>query len=285
LRFWIISSEDCEKTINEFWEQRPDLDRFSPSTWDDYWQYNQLAHLGIMNSVHPFVIKKSQVNYNVDISPMMVRNRMNPNLHAAYSILFQTPELIVDHDRLGVLRPTKKVPFPDVEKDMPEWKTIDKWLHLDSNPITGICGLAGFNYYETYINLEENFCVQGLIALTDATEDDGGFHCVPGFHKHLKDYALSLTTGITGDNIQIARDDPIRNYIQKVPVRQGSICIWNTMTPHANFPNNSSNFRFVQYCRMAPKKYQIFKPLIKAESNYSIELTDLGRKLFGIDEW
>jgi ectoine hydroxylase-related dioxygenase (phytanoyl-CoA dioxygenase family) len=39
---------------------------------------------------------------------------------------------------------------------------------------------------------------------------------------------------------KIPKDDPIRKDIQKMPIRKGSILIWNSRLPHGTFPNNSN---------------------------------------------
>jgi len=170
--------------------------------------------------------------------------------------------------------------------DKIEWKTIENWIHLDCNPLTGLCSLAGFEYERKKIDLENSLVVQGLITLTDAKEEDGGFHCVPGFHKYTKLWVESLKSSSVGsENVQVSQDDKlIHDNIQKIPMRQGSVLIWNTLLLHGNYPNNSPNFRAVQYCRMAAHSY--FRPLITDPDCYGdIEVSPLGKKLFGLEEW
>jgi len=41
--------------------------------------------------------------------------------------------------------------------------------------------------------------VQGLIALDDAREEDGGFLTVPGFHRHLSEWADATRAEHAGD--------------------------------------------------------------------------------------
>lgn|SRR5690606_20495236 len=63
---------------------------------------------------------------------------------------------------------------------------IDR-LHLDMNPYTQYTSSYGFTDKELeYGNSEEVLKVQGILALVDCSEKDGGFHAVPGFHKHIK---------------------------------------------------------------------------------------------------
>jgi ectoine hydroxylase-related dioxygenase (phytanoyl-CoA dioxygenase family) len=277
----IIPAEDCDKTVNQFFKKYPAFHIKNGDTYKEIWKDQRFGHLGIMNASSPYTP-------NCDISPQLLINRMNPNLYQAYKILFQTERIYVDHDRIGVMRPTKNIPFSDgVVADKPDWKTADRWIHLDCNPDTGRCSVAGLLYEnKKYIDLEANLVVQGIIALTDAHEDDGGFHCIPGFHKYVKAYTecLSNTSAVNGRGLQVPDSDPIREYVQKIPLRKGSICVWNTLTLHGNYPNDSSNFRAVQYCRMASHPY--FQPLITDIESYNqIEVTELGKKVFGIESW
>jgi hypothetical protein len=74
------------------------------------------------------------------------------------------------------------------------------------------------------------------------------------------------------------------------------------MQPHCNFPNNSSQFRMVQYIKMFPardenntkyddfvlKRRALMDQLTKYHINNDIdklELDELGRKLLGLKSW
>ena len=54
-----------------------------------------------------------------------------------------------------------------------KWKTLDTWLHWDKNPWV----------YPDFST------VQGLITLTDHTEDSGWFCCILKFHLKLREWA------------------------------------------------------------------------------------------------
>jgi hypothetical protein len=55
-----------------------------------------------------------------------LRNRQNANLHKAYSILYGREDLLVNHDRYGLFRPTKETPEDDPNQ---LWQTIYN-IHL-----------------------------------------------------------------------------------------------------------------------------------------------------------
>lgn len=119
---------------------------------------------------------------------------------------------------------------------------------------------------------------------------DGGFHCVPCAFKFPEIYKGIYARG---GNIQVPQDHPIRKYVFKIPVRKGSIVIWNSLTFHANFPNDSSNFRVVQYFRMIPANdpKRPYTPLVdekymnKTKQEWVAGLTPTQRKLLGFDPW
>jgi len=156
--------------------------------------------------------------------------------------------LWVSIDRFGIMRPTKNIPMrplepkkhrvdvevesnEDVKLDFTGWRSISNWIHWDLNPWMWTGGKKeGLNY-----QFEDNFIsefngtknlgdlkLQGLINLTDAKENDGGFCAVPGFHKHLKEWSdLTKDTACAKmslsnfDLVNLPPDDSIQNYLEK----------------------------------------------------------------------
>jgi len=130
--------------------------------------------------------------------------------------------------------------------DRPEWKTYSSWLHWDLNPWAWESNLGEDYKFSDFIT-ENNgskkmgkIKCQGLINLVDALEDDGGFMCVPGFHKHLKEYVektkhldypkLTLTkNSFSFSNVQPG--DPINEQGQKITARAGTLIIWSSELP------------------------------------------------------
>ena len=136
--------------------------------------------------------------------------------------------------------------------------------------------------------------LQGILALVDCREQDGGFHAVPGFQHFIqtwtkKNQQLCLDTNQGGDptTVQIPKDDPIRQYIQRMPIRKGSLLVWDTRLPHGNFPNNSNQMRIVQYLHMAPISDEAIRPypLTKEDLPSEFHLSELGKKLYGFQSW
>lgn len=87
--------------------------------------------------------------------------------------------------------------------------------------------------------------------------------------------------------------DPIRNDIQKLPLRKGSLLIWHSAIPHGTFPNDSNRFRLIQYMKMAPASYPHVVPFYQSNSPFrpmypfpeDVQLTELGQKIYGFKPW
>ncbi|SHG95308.1 phytanoyl-CoA dioxygenase family protein [Streptoalloteichus hindustanus] len=150
--------------------------------------------------------------------------------------------------------------------------------------------------------------VQGLIALTDTEPDHGGFQCAPELFRRFDEWKAG----------QPADRDPIRPAIDRAefPVvrpelRAGDLLIWNGLLAHGVAPNTSENgVRSVQYLSMMPalesheelrrSRVESWRHLRTPEWNRTLlgdatkheslrygtaALTDLGRKLLGLDSW
>jgi hypothetical protein len=150
--------------------------------------------------------------------------------------------------------------------------------------------------------------VQGLIALTDTTADSGGFQCCPELFRQFESWRAE----------QPLDRDPIRPAIDRneFPVirprlEAGDLLIWNGMLAHGVAPNRSADkVRSVQYLSMMPaleshqelvdSRVKSWRTLSTPEWNKTLvgdpikheslryptaELTELGRKLLGLDSW
>merc|ERR1719223_584463 len=119
----------------------------------------------------------------------MLQNRAHPNVHAAFARLLGDSDLLCNHDRVCLQRPTRG------EHGQESYAT-DSNLHLDMNPWRYLNeadsareSLDGLSYRSMRDFFRENNTVfasdglqlQGVLNFTDNLEDDGGFWCVPGF--------------------------------------------------------------------------------------------------------
>eukprot|EP01080_Neovahlkampfia_damariscottae_P012488 gene12488-6236_t len=229
-------------------------------------------------------------------------NRLNPNVYESFSNILGTKDLWTSIDRYGIMRPTKNVKINGEIKDMEKWKTTQKWLHWDLNPweiknkTPPTFNTKQFNFLsENNDNYQEEFKVQGLISLLDSTENDGGFLCVPGFHKKVIEWAsanVKQKSPKTSNFVMVPKEDEIQKYVQKITVKAGSLIIWNSRLPHCNYPNNSNNFRLNQYLKMfqsykdAPKDYlEMRRNLLKQNLPKQLVLNEVDKKLLGIEDF
>jgi len=139
-----------------------------------------------------------------------------------------------------------------------------------------------------------------LISLVDCREEDGGFHTVPQFSKyHFEEWAKSNANSdhakkFEGRNfVTVPKEDNLFwDNVQKIPMRAGSLLVWNSKQPHGNYPNNSDRFRICQYIKMISVDHVNDENLqrdIRGMPEYLIpknfEVSELGQKLFGLKKW
>lgn len=174
-----------------------------------------------------------------------------------------------------------------VDKD--EWRTLGRWLHLDCNPCTGLASIGGFANDGSLIDFSTTLIIQGLLTLTDARVEDGGFHCVPGSHKFSQKWAEAHQSCATRQSMKVPESDELHRHVQKVPIRRGCLLVWTSLLFHGNHPNRSDRFRAVQYIRQISPGLTPYGPLVADIEEYPPEarvaMTDLGKKLFGIVPW
>lgn len=164
-----------------------------------------------------------------------------------------------------------------------DWQTESRWLHWDQNP------------WE-----EPDFVrIQGLLAISDHRENSGGFHCVPGFASQWQQWAeANKAIKKTGPLVDVPKDDPMRHSIQRITMRPGSAVLWDSRTPHGNFPNSSPGWRMCQYLGFHPAPTNAHPPAIRNNRQRSMQLLaradgmppkvlsdPLQRRLLGLEPW
>jgi hypothetical protein len=301
----VLFPEDCELSTEEVWryleEKGEDFDRNDWKTWDN-WPESICRNGGFMGRFPYWMRMKNSSLKETHIScqPMAWKNRQNPLIYEAFSNILKSEKLWVSIDRYGIMRPTKIVEG-GIEILREEWKTKENWLHWDLSPFHYGTSAAGYAPREmTYDDIQKEYGslrVQGLVTITDCPVEVGGFHCVPKFcgDRFYKWRNENLEYGNREENkrnfIEVPENDPMRNEITPVPMRAGSLLIWNSQLPHGNFPNSSSKFRIVQYIKMiSSEDPREFSPVLGKFSPEAIlppdfEPTELGKKLFGLLPW
>ncbi len=145
--------------------------------------------------------------------------RASKRIRRAYQQLYGTKNIYKVIDKVGFNPPNS-----------PDFPFKGSGLHWDTS-------LA--------LPIPERF--QGLLYLTDTGENDGAFHCVPGFHLEIKNWLDSLAPDVSPRIIapQILEAIPIAG-------KAGDFVIWHQALPHCATPNKGKTPRLVQYFTYLP---------------------------------
>ena len=201
-------------------------------------------------------------------------NRQLPRIHQAFADIWETEKLWVTIDRCNLNLPTRT-------------------------------GFNGFIHWDIDTSVDPlPVDVQGVLSLTDTVPGQGGFQCVPGMPKRLKEW---IKTQPADRNPH--RPDLSGLTVETIETRAGDLLIWNSQLPHGVSRNESAWPRLAQYISMSPaheknatvRQWRINSWLhrLAPEGNAfpgdprdwerthgtTAALTPLGRKLLGLDSW
>jgi hypothetical protein len=204
-------------------------------------------------------------------------------VHELFSAIHETDALWVSIDRVALKPPVRPV-HPDYDQ-------------------------TGFIHWDTDINRYPDipFRVQGVLALADTDADMGGFQCVPDVYRDQQRFL----DGLSGDGPVPRAPDIGDHPIVSVPLRAGEIAIWKSTMLHGNGRNTSSRPRLAQYLTMNPVPDETEREAARAgrvaswshggppegaafpgdprrveeQRTHVAELTTLGRRLLGLDDW
>lgn len=202
-------------------------------------------------------------------------NRQYPKVHAAFADIWGTEKLWVTIDRANLNFPLR----PGFE--------YKGFIHWDYDPETK----------------PQN--VQGVLALADQTDENmGGFQCIPELYRTYD--AWKLTQPQNRDHY---KPDTTGFEIVKVKLEAGDLLIFNSLQPHGIRPNTSNDkVRIAQYISMMPaqedneelRQWRINSwqgreamqgyafpgdPMEREKQNSVAELSELGKKLLGLERW
>jgi len=221
--------------------------------------------------------KKGFLTNENPMSEVAWANRISPALYHVNKQLFGRDDLVVKVDRYGLMRPTRF--GPDVIRET--WETSGQWIHWDMNP------------WE-----EPDFArIQAVLAISDHRLDTGGFHCVPGFCRHWQAWAQANMAFTDAGLVTVPEGDSMRPHLQKIPMRAGSVVLWDSRTPHGNFPNQSGSWRLCQYLGFHPAPTIAQSGIVKGlrlEIEHEISTgriptsaheTPLSARLIGLEPW
>ena len=245
-------------------------------------------------------------------------NRQDPRVHQAFSEILGTEKLWVSLDRANMKPPdradrpewghkgmihwdidTSAIPLLD-EADIPStWRPAPAAAPLSGPPEPTPCwplAKAGASGASNHLG------VQGVLYLTDTDIDQGGFQCIPGFHRTYYEWVKSQPADrnprfpdMTGLEVKV------------VDGKAGDLVIWHRLLAHGNGHNRSTRPRLAQYITMSPaqeedeaqraariRSWQECRPMPNWQGDprdwehrhqTPAILTPLGRKLLGLDSW
>ncbi|MCU8084478.1 phytanoyl-CoA dioxygenase family protein [Shewanella sp. SM23] len=152
--------------------------------------------------------------------PTLDANRQTPLIRQVFEQLWQRTDLVMTTDRVSFNPPETQIwrfPGPDMHWDMP-------------------------------LQLPVEFGTQGLIYLTDTSEDQGAFCCVPGFHLKITDWLVEQAK----TDIELQQQDWHEWSVKPIAAKAGDLIIWHHALPHGASPNRAKLPRMVQYINMYP---------------------------------
>lgn len=183
------------------------------------WQYLQ-ASPEQPDSWYQHQVKSEKIMLPLFRHPALDANREVPLIRQVFQQLWQRTDLVMSTDRVSFNPPQTaswKFPGPDIHWDMP-------------------------------LRAPVSFATQGLIYLTDTTEQQGAFCCVPGFHLQIEQWLLQQSQ----DEIALQQQNWAQWPVKAIAAKAGDLIIWHHALPHGPCPNTAATPRMVQYINMYP---------------------------------
>lgn len=152
--------------------------------------------------------------------PSLEVARRSETVRAAFAQLWGCDELVASTDRVGFNPP-----------ETAQWKFPGPPLHWDLDALEA----------------PVPFGTQGLIYLTDTSEEQGAFSCVPGFHQKIDQWLADYP-----QDQDPAQQDWSQWPVKPIAARAGDLIIWHQALPHGPSANRAAYPRMVQYLNMYP---------------------------------
>lgn len=141
--------------------------------------------------------------------------------------------------------------------------------------------------------------LQGVLCLSRGSPDNGGFQCVPGYHKVVEQ---ARRRGRATDDVR--RRSFSDSDIRVVEAGEGDLIVWSSFLPHGNGRNTSGTPRLAQFIRMFPavehdehlrrRRIDLWResraphhtePLASVARVTPARLSALGKRLLGLECW
>lgn len=262
-----VPQENLDRMVDAIWWFL-DMDRDDPETWYKYKPYTRDDRCSPISGAGMVEMYQHQALWD---------NRQYPKVHQAFAEIWDDEKLWVSLDRANMKPPARD--------DHPEWghQGMIHWdMDTSEQPI--------------------RFGVQGVLYLTDTAENQGGFQCVPGFNNTFEEWVKTQPEDRNPRHPDLADLE-----VKSIAGKAGDLLIWHRLLAHGNGHNTSDQPRLAQYITMSPapkdneegrqariKAWQERRPMSnwpgdardwEHEKQETAVLTELGRKLLGVDMW
>ena len=262
-----VQQENLDRMVETIW-QFLDMDPDDSETWYKYKPYTRDDRSSPISGAGMVEMYQHQALWD---------NRQHPKIHQAFSEIWDDERLWVSIDRANMKPPARD--------DRPEW------------------GHQGMIHWDVDTSEQPiRFGVQGVLYLTDTAENQGGFQCVPGFNNTFEEWVKTQP-----EDRNPHQPDLADLQVKSIAGKAGDLLIWHRLLAHGNGHNKSDKPRLAQYITMSPapkdseearqgriKAWQERRPLSnwpgdsrdwEHERQEPAVLTELGRKLLGVDLW
>ena len=261
-----VPQENLDALVDAIWEFL-EIDRDDREQWYKHKPYTRKDRCSPISAGGMVEMYQHQALWD---------NRQDPKVHQTFAEILGDEKLWVSLDRANMKPPARA--------DRPEW-CDEGMIHWDMDTSKRPLKTG----------------VQGVLYLTDTAEDQGGFQCVPGFNNMFEEWVIT----------QPEDRDPRRPDLEGLEVKSiagqaGDLLIWNRLLAHGNGHNRADQPRLAQYIKMTPasdneearasriEAWQERRPQPnwtgdprdwEQEHQEPAVLTELGRKLLGVDSW
>ena len=205
-----VPRENVERTIRFLWEFQ-EMDPNDRSTWDK-------------TDMRPHEMKEITSAGMVEAyhHQTLWDNRMHPRVYDA---------------------------FVDIWDDERLWVTIDR-ANLNP-PNAGKRKFGGFIHWDSDTTLDPMpVNCQGVLALSDTSEESGGFQCIPELFENMHAWRA---TAPKDRNPWRPDLDTVPWPVRFVPMKAGDLLIFNSLLAHGIRPNTSTDkVRIAQYISFGP---------------------------------
>ncbi|WP_109314598.1 phytanoyl-CoA dioxygenase family protein [Pseudovibrio ascidiaceicola] len=190
------------------------------------------------------------------------------------------------------------------------WDREDLWVSIDranlNPPKKNRDGKPGFIHWDVDTSLHpQPISVQGVLSLVKQDEETGGFQCIPKLFEEFEDWVKTQP-----ENRDPKHPDYSGFEIENIEMEPGDLMIFNALLAHGIRPNNSEDkVRIAQYISMFPSEqsnkdlrqdrihqWRELEPPQRAsfpgdprdwekKNAKTADLTELGKKLLGLERW